>query len=231
MGRHPWSGILLAGSDIIGPTSLVRHGCRLDPILSKRHFQGAADFLSRRPTWSCRDLYPCTMSEGVRRYDHDQRDIPVQQGKDKHYSPSRRHVRAGVSLWQGRRACAAVLSPPGRPVPSGGLSRGAAEGVSADISVSSGAAGATKPSQRRSFEGQSSHLISIRVSPCNLTLPVYKGGQGLLCEGRIDGGTIRKLHLLPLAKQLKEHHCRPIQRTIIPRQTGMSRGFTSIRGP
>ena len=62
-------------------------------------------------------------------------DVPVQGGKDKHYSPSQGHVRAGARLWQGRRRCAAVLSPPGRCVPSSGLSGGASGVVSPDMPV------------------------------------------------------------------------------------------------
>ena len=110
--------------------------------------------------------------------------------------------------------CAAALSPPGRPVPSGGLSGGVSEVVSADMamamaggateglssgasggmsadmpmsadmSMSGGAAEAMKSSQLRPSRGHSSLLLSIRVSPCNLDPPVYKGGQGLLCEGQ-----------------------------------------------
>ena len=51
--------------------------------------------------------------------------------------------------------------------------------------MSGGAAEATKPSQRRPVWGHSSLLLPIRVFPCNLALPVYKGGQGLLCEDRL----------------------------------------------
>ena len=62
-------------------------------------------------------------------------DVPVQGSKDKHYRPSLGHVRAGARLWQGRRRCAAVLSPPGRCVPSSGLSGGASGVVSPDMPV------------------------------------------------------------------------------------------------
>ena len=104
--------------------------------------------------------------------------------RDKRYLPSLEHVRADVRFQRRRRACAAVWSPPGRPVPSGGLSGGLSEGVSADRKYVGRRCRGYKAWSMQRSHGHSSLLLSVRVSPCNLALPVYKGGQGLLCEGR-----------------------------------------------
>ena len=71
------------------PTSSVRHpssrlGCRLDLIFSKGLYLKQPTSPSGKPAWSGRSV-----SDGMPRCDHDRRDIPVQQGKTKHYSPSR----------------------------------------------------------------------------------------------------------------------------------------------
>jgi len=124
--------------------------------------------------------------------------------------PVGRRVRRGVT----RHACQAALQVACRPT----------------YPMSGGVAGAVQPSLPRPLWGHSSLLLPIRVSPCNLALPVYKGGQGLLCEEigseredrAVEPFTTVRLHLLPLAEQLEERHCSPIQRTIIPyRQAGV----------
>ena len=82
--------------------------------------------------------------------------------------PVGRRVRRGVA----RHACQAALQVACRPT----------------YPMSGGVAGAVQPSLPRPLWGHSSLLLPIRVSPCNLALPVYKGGQGLLCEGRLRIG-------------------------------------------
>ena len=171
------------------------------------------------------------MSGGTQQYDHDRRKIPVQESSDKCYSPSRHRVRTGVRVWQGRRACAAVLSPPVRRVPSSSLSGGASE------RLSGGAAETIKARCYCHLQGYLSLLLSIRVSHCNLALPLYKGGQDLLCEGRPIPRSSRERqqrerhHLPPLAKSSNTTIVTVSNPTIIPRQTSRSRGFTSSRGP
>ena len=72
--------------------------------------------------------------------------------------PVGRRVRRGVA----RHACQAALQVACRPT----------------YPMSGGVAGAVQPSLPRPLWGHSSLLLPIRVSPCNLALPVYKGGAG-----------------------------------------------------
>ena len=185
------TGIPGAGPRHHYPTSIGRHGCRPGSNHLREHSRSRPTSSLWKPTWSSRDPHPRSMSGGgpgcscpreqgqalpskpracqsrcqalaraapVRRCLVPSRAVrPIKQ-------PVGRRVRRGVA----RHACRAALQVACRPT----------------YPMSGGVAGAVQSSLPRPLWGHSSLLLPVRVSPCNLALPVYKGGQGLLCEGR-----------------------------------------------
>ena len=179
----------------LGPTSVCRHECRPGSNHLQEHSRSRPTSSLWKPTWSSRDPYPRSMSGGgpgcscprgqgqalqskpracqsrcqalaraapVRRCLVPSRAVrPIER-------PVGRRVRRGVA----RHACQAALQVACRPT----------------YPMSGGVAGAVQPSLPRPLWGHSSLLLPIRVSPCNLALPVYKGGQGLLREKRRGSG-------------------------------------------